>query len=194
MTVSLKETIALAEKGVITDMTTIAEIVDDLLEVPYTLLEKMSGSFSFVRNISYSDRDDEFFEELTLKDVLGIVEQMREPGDETGRCCVIQSIAFGLFNSDSIPEIKRFLSVSVQTLMSMYSPKLYKVLRILTMKYSKFDVTDNMSVRDFIIKARDAIREVWYVGYDIDEYRDSIIGSTNALDLLLIRNIGLLLK
>lgn len=194
MTVSLKETIALAEKGVITDMTTIAEIVDDLLEVPYTLLEKMSGSFSFVRNISYSDRDDEFFEELTLKDVLGIVEQMREPGDETGRCCVIQSIAFGLFNSDSIPEIKRFLSVSVQTLMSMYSSKLYKVLRILTMKYSKFDVTDNMSVRDFIIKARDAIREVWYVGYDIDEYRDSIIGSINALDLLLIRNIGLLLK
>lgn len=194
MTVSLKETIALAEKGVITDMTTIAEIVDDLLEVPYTLLEKMSGSFSFVRNISYSDRDDEFFEELTLKDVLGIVEQMREPGDETGRCCVIQSIAFGLFNSDSIPEIKRFLSVSVQTYMSMYSPKLYKVLRILTMKYSKFDVTDNMSVRDFIIKARDAIREVWYVGYDIDEYRDSIIGSINALDLLLIRNIGLLLK
>lgn len=194
MTVSLKETIALAEKGVITDMTTIAEIVDDLLEVPYTLLEKMSGSFSFVRNISYSDRDDEFFEELTLKDVLGIVEQMREPGDETVRCCVIQSIAFGLFNSDSIPEIKRFLSVSVQTLMSMYSPKLYKVLRILTMKYSKFDVTDNMSVRDFIIKARDAIREVWYVGYDIDEYRDSIIGSINALDLLLIRNIGLLLK
>ncbi len=194
MTVSLKETIALAEKGVITDMTTIAEIVDDLLEVPYTLLEKMSGSFSFVRNISYSDRDDEFFEELTLKDVLGIVEQMREPGDETGRCCVIQSIVFGLFNSDSIPEIKRFLSVSVQTLMSMYSPKLYKVLRILTMKYSKFDVTDNMSVRDFIIKARDAIREVWYVGYDIDEYRDSIIGSINALDLLLIRNIGLLLK
>ena len=194
MTVSLKETIALAEKGVITDMTTIAEIVDDLLAVPYTLLEKMSGSFSFVRNISYSDRDDEFFEELTLKDVLGIVEQMREPGDETGRCCVIQSIAFGLFNSDSIPEIKRFLSVSVQTLMSMYSPKLYKVLRILTMKYSKFDVTDNMSVRDFIIKARDAIREVWYVGYDIDEYRDSIIGSSNALDLLLIRNIGLLLK
>ena len=194
MTVSLKETIALAEKGVITDMTTIAEIVDDLLEVPYTLLEKMSGSFSFVRNISYSDRDDEFFEELTLKDVLGIVEQMREPGDETGRCCVIQSIAFELFNSDSIPEIKRFLSVSVQTLMSMYSPKLYKVLRILTMKYSKFDVTDNMSVRDFIIKARDAIREVWYVGYDIDEYRDSIIGSINALDLLLIRNIGLLLK
>lgn len=67
-------------------------------------------------------------------------------------------------------------------------------MRILTMKYSKFDVTDNMSVRDFIIKARDAIREVWYVGYDIDEYRDSIIGSINALDLLLIRNIGLLLK
>lgn len=193
MSVSLKSTLSLAEKGVLTDKAVIEETVTDLLNVPYLQLRKASNMFSFVEEVFYPDEEDEFLKKLTLRDILKIADSLRDPDDDINRYCVVQNIAFGILNADSIPEVKRFLSVSVWAFLNKFAPGEYSGIRALANIHAKFCLHVHMSMRDFLKNTRSAVWKTWFIGGDIEEYRLNIIRSTEMLDMALIRSISALL-
>lgn len=193
MSVSLKSTLSLAEKGVLTDAAVIEETVTDLLNIPYAQLRKASNMFSFVEEVFYPDAEDAFLENLTLRDILKIADSLRAPDDDINRYCVVQNIAFGILNADSIPEVKRFLSVSVWAFFKKYAPGEYVGIRAMAKTYSQFTLRVDMSMTAFLSKARNAVWKTWFIGSDIEEYRLNIIKSTEMLDMALVKSISALL-
>ena len=185
MEMTLKKTLELARKGVITDERRFSEIITELFKLPLSRLESATKYFSFVRGITFENMHENFFDTFTFWDIAHLPQEFRRIDEPKDAYLFLQYIDCGLLDASYIPQVKSFVFVSAESLAKAAGKGLYKDLVELSKKHLDFEITPQVSIGDLLKKIRTVISSPWKVTTDIESYRDTILGVTSIIDIVL---------
>lgn len=188
MKTTLKKTLDMAKKGVITDRKDIKIIINDVLSIPLTELEHASHWFDFVRKFEYIEDEDErekYYESLTLKNALQIVDMFRADEEDKDLCFYLRSVMMGILESYSIKDIRLFHSISLLKFLKVYKNIDHEYFFETASRYFNIVVRENMSMYDFFCILKRKFYEPWDICRDIGFLETEILTCGELLDTIL---------
>lgn len=183
---TLKKTIELSEKGVITNPKDIREITDEMLSVSFEELQQKTSFFSFVLKDYEDDMDNFFADEFLMSDIIRIPQRLCINEDKMQRREYIQNIMLGIIRSDCIFQIKMFTCLSLKSFMKIYAPSRYRELCKMSSMYLCYNIDEKTSIGDFLKVVIDIMSAPWHLSTTIEYYRERIETAIDIVDMVLL--------
>lgn len=192
MKTTLKKTLRLAENGSITDMKLIESITKEFISISLSELEHSSESFSFIRDFKYtapeySEDPEAYLNTFKFLDILYVIDQFRDKGEDEERTLYLRNVMTGLLESDTLQSVRMFNYISLNKFLQMHPKIDYDDFNYKTLKYLKFPITDKVNIREFYKNLKNVFLGSWNLRSDIKVMRQSILDCGDLLDKLLIQ-------
>lgn len=185
MEMNLQRTLELARLEVITDRTYFYDIIKELFDTPFSVLESGSPTFfSFVRTHAFKDKDESFFDTLTFRGIAALPNEFANNESKLSRR-FLQCIACGLLELSNYAPVKAFLMLSAQRLSEADDIELLDRLGTLASDYLYLDLTPELTIGELLKEARTVMASPWDVSTGIFFYRDSVQGAISIIDTVL---------
>ena len=186
MKTTLKETLELAKKGVITNENDIRRIIERVKNITLVELESVTDFFDFVRRFDYIEEEEreKYYKDFKFKKILDIVDMFRADNEEEDLCFYLKSIMMGFFTAEAIQDIRFFNNISLLKFLYLYRDIDHKYFIERAEQYLGCDVDIGMSMYDFFDILRKKFYESWDICREIDVFRMEILTCGEFLDTI----------
>lgn len=188
---TLNETLQLAQRGIITDITVIKAIIKELLLTPVSELQAASKQFTYAIGLEskylFGDEQEEY---LCFGDILKIPGHFPEKADVGIRCNILRSIMLGLLEANSLQQVRLFKCLSLNEYLDENPTlDLMTLSDALDENYNLYFDDTEFTFGDFFQTLKYTFYECW----DPEEYfeflQDRVMNCGKMLDVLFTQGL-----
>lgn len=189
---TLNETLQLAQRGIITDITYINAIIRELLLTPVSELAAASKQFTYAIGLegSYMFDGEEQEEYFCFGDILKIPGHFTDKADAGIRCKILRSIMQGLLEANSLQQVRLFKCLSLNEYLDENpSLDLRAMEDALDENYNLYFDDTEFTFGDFFQTLRNTFYECWDIEENIAFMQDRVMNCGLMLDILFTQGL-----